>query len=497
MSKEIIISGTRRETRLALLENGIVSELFIERASQRSVVGNIYKGRVSRVLPGMQSAFVNLGLERDAFLHVDDVFEEWGENLLTPEEQAETVRAVRHASIEQRLHEGQEILTQVVKDPLGSKGARITSHVSLPGRYLVFMPTVEHIGVSRKIIAEDERRRLKDMLKGIRLERGGGGFIVRTAGLGREREDFERDARFLAKSWDEIRAAASRERSPALLHHEADLVLRVLRDILSPEVVAVWCDDKELYEKTLNFIHQLEPAWTDRVRLHASPQSILEARGVSSEIERALRPKVWLESGGTLVINQTEALVAIDVNTGRYVGKDRLEDTILRTNLDAAREIVRQVRLRDLGGIIVVDFIDMEERKSRQQVLSALEQELRSDRSPSKLLAIDEFGLVIITRKRVRESLERVLHQPCPYCAGSGSIKSVETVCMEILNEVRQIAADVAGSKLILRVNPQVARMLDTVERPLLAELAALVRGEISVQADPLLHQEQFDLVTK
>jgi ribonuclease G len=494
MSKEIIVSSTRHETRLALLENGVVTELFIERTSQRSVVGNIYKGRVSRVLPGMQSAFVDLGLDRDAFLYVDDVFEEWGENLLTPEEQAETAHPARNASIEKRLHEGQEIVIQVVKDPLGTKGARITSHVSLPGRHLVFMPTVEHIGVSRKIIDEDERRRLKILLKEIRLERGGGGFIVRTAGLGRGREDFERDARVLTKAWDEIRAAASRKRSPVLLHHEADLVLRVLRDILSQEITAIWCDDDALYRKAIDYVFQLEPAWASRVRLHSSPRNILDARGVSSEIERALRPKVWLESGGSLVINQTEALVAIDVNTGRYVGKDRLEDTILKTNLDAAREIVRQIRLRDLGGIIVVDFIDMEERQNRQQVLSALEQNLRSDRSPSKLLAIDEFGLVIITRKRVRESLERILHQPCPYCSGSGSIKSVETVCMEILDEVRQIAADFAGSTLMLRVNPRVAHVLDTVERPLLAELAALIGGEIRVQADALLHQEQFDL---
>jgi ribonuclease G len=357
------------------------------------------------------------------------------------------------------------------------------------------MPTVEHIGVSRKIVDENERRRLKTLLMEIRLERGGGGFIIRTAGLGRNREDFERDARMLTKAWDEIRATGSRERAPLLLHHETDLIHRVLRDLLNDDVSAVWFDNKEDFRRAQTFVRQLQPEWSPRIKFFNSPQNILEARGISTAIERALRPKVWLESGGYLVINQTEALVAIDVNTGRYVGKDCLEDTILKTNLDAAREIVRQLRLRDLGGIIVVDFIDMEERKSRHSVLSALEQELRLDRSPSKLVAIDEFGLVVITRKRVRDSLEHTLCQPCPYCAGSGSIKSVATVCLEIYDEVRQLANDCAGSPITLRVSPQVARALDHDERPMLTELAALVGGDIHVQPDPLLHQEQFDII--
>jgi ribonuclease G len=499
MTKDIVVSSTPQETKVALLENGEVSEIFIEREAHRGIVGNIYKGRVSRVLPGMQSAFVEIGLERDAFLYVADVFEELGENLLAPEEQAAANGNVanRNAPIEELLKEGQDVLVQVVKEPLGTKGARITSHVSLPGRYLVFMPTVEHVGVSRKIVDDDERRRLKTMLKEIRQERGGGGFIVRTAGFGRSREDFERDARYLTRTWDEVRAVASRVPSPALLHHEPSLVQRLLRDILSEEIASIRLDSDREFQKTLDLVTQLQPELSPRVRLHARGQNILEEHGVSTELERALRSKVWLASGGYIVINQTEALVAIDVNTGRFVGKKRLEETILAANLEAVREIVRQIRLRDLGGIIVVDFIDMEERKSRHKVFQALEQELKRDRSPSKVLSVNEFGLVILTRKRVKQSLERTLCQPCPYCSGSGMVKSVTTVCTEIYDEIRKLAEDMKGQSLLLRVNPDVARALAGEGASVLKDLSVLVENEIRVQGDPLLHQEQFDVVAR
>jgi ribonuclease G len=499
MTKDIVVSCTPQETKVALLEDGVVAELFLEREAHRGIVGNIYKGRVSRVLPGMQSAFVELGLERDAFLYVADVFEELGENLLTPEEQATANghAAHRNAPIEERIKEGQEILVQIVKEPLGTKGARITSHVSLPGRYLVFMPTVEHVGVSRKIVDEEERRRLKGLTKEIRQERGGGGFIVRTAGLGKSREDFERDARYLTKTWDELRAIGSRERAPALLHRELSLVQRLLRDLLSGDIASIRIDSAGEFERTLELVRELEPELAPRVQLFAKKDSLLDEHGVSLELERALRPKVWLNSGGYIVINQTEALVAIDVNTGRYVGQKNLEDTIVKTNLDAVREVVHQIRLRDLGGIIVVDFIDMEERKSRQKVMAALEQELRRDRSPSKMLSINEFGLVIITRKRVKQSLERILCQPCPYCTGSGMIKSITTVCSEIYDEVRRLAEDMQGQSFVLRVNPDVARALAGEEASVLKHLSGLVGTEITVRGDPLLHQEQFDVVTQ
>jgi ribonuclease G len=490
MNKDLIVSSTPQETKVALLEDGAVAEFFIEREAHRGVVGNLYKGRVTRVLPGMQSAFVDLGLERDAFLYVTDVFEDLDENLLSPEEQ------VRNAPIEERLQEGQEVLAQVVKEPLGTKGARITTHVSLPGRYLVFMPTVEHVGVSRKIVDEEERRRLKSMLKEIRQERGGGGFIARTAGLGRSREDFDRDARYLTRTWDEVRAVSCRQAAPVLLHRELGLVQRLLRDILSDNVGAIRLDSERDYQSTLELVQELQPELAPRVH-RFEKGNILEEHGVTTALERALRSKVWLDSGGYIVINQTEALVAVDVNTGRYTGKNKLEETILKTNLEAVRELVRQIRLRDLGGIIVVDFIDMEERKSRQKVMAALEQELSHDRSPSKLLSVNEFGLVILTRKRVKQSLERILCQPCPYCVGSGMIKSVATVCSEIYDEVKKLAPDLRGQALLLRVNPEVARALSGEEAGVLKNLCQLVGAEIVVQADPLLHQEQFDVVPR
>jgi len=492
MARDLIVSANPRETRVALLEDGVVSEIFLEREAHRGIVGSIYKGRVTRVLPGMQSAFVDIGLERDAFLHAADVFEELPENLLTPEE----TDAARSAPIEERLHEGEEVVVQVLKEPMGTKGARITSHVSLPGRYLVLMPTVEHVGVSRKITDEEERRRLKTILKEFRQERGGGGLIARTAGHGREAEAFLRDGRYLSRTWDEVRALASRQRAPVLLYREPSLLERLLRDLLSDDVASIRLDNEREFQRTLDLVRALEPSLAPRVRLHDGASGIMEEHGVQAEIERALRSKVWLPTGGYIVINQTEALVAIDVNTGRFVGKNQLEETLLKANLDAVREIVRQIRLRDLGGIIVVDFIDMEERKSHREVMRALEMEMRKDRSPTKLLSVNEFGLVILTRKRVKQSLERLLMQPCPYCSGSGQVKGVATVCSEIYDEVRKLAADLRGEKLVLRVNPEVARALAGDEAPVLRSLAALTGGDVSVQADALLHQEQFDVVT-
>jgi len=492
MTKDLIVSSTPQETKVALLEDGGVAEFFIEREAHRGVVGNIYKGKVTRVLPGMQSAFVEVGLERDAFLYVADVFEDLDENLLSPEEQGRN----NHAPIEERLQEGEEVVAQVVKEPLGTKGARITTHVSLPGRYLVFMPTVEHVGVSRKITDEEERRRLKSLLKEIRQERGGGGFIARTAGLGRSREGFDRDARYLTRTWDEVRALSCRQAAPALLHRELGLVQRLLRDILSDDVASIRLDSERDYQPTLDLVRELKPELAPRVH-RFDKGNILEEHGVSAALERALRSKVWLDSGGYIVINQTEALVAVDVNTGRYTGKKNLEDTILKTNLEAVNELVRQIRLRDLGGIIVVDFIDMEERKSRQKVMAALEQELSRDRSPSKLISVNEFGLVILTRKRVKQSLERILCQPCPYCIGSGMIKSVATVCSEIYEEVKKLASDMRGQPLLLRVNPDVARALSAEEAGVLESLTQLVGPDMVIQADPLLHQEQFDVVPR
>jgi ribonuclease G len=395
------------------------------------------------------------------------------------------------------LREGQEIIVQIAKEPIGQKGARITSHVALPGRYIVYMPTVEHIGVSRKIGTDEERQRLKRTLHQLRAELNvGGGFIVRTAANGCPLEDLREDMQYLIRTWTDIRRRSDRVKAPAIAHRDLDLVQRILRDHLSSDFNAIRVDNEFEYERIVDFVNRFAPKLVSRVKLYTKETPILENYGVQQEIDKAVKPRVWLRSGGYIVINQTEALVAIDVNTGKFVGKsNRLEDTIVKTNLEAAKEIVRQIRLRDLGGIIVLDFIDMEERKNRQKVMTALEQELRSDRSPSKILQFNDFGLVAITRKRVKQSLERTLCTPCSYCGGGGMVKSPQTVSYEILAEARRISKDVDHhNEVILRVNPDVAKALRGTERDVLAEIEAYLGGLVTIKSDPTVHQEQFDI---
>lgn len=395
------------------------------------------------------------------------------------------------------LREGQEIIVQIAKEPIGQKGARITSHVALPGRYIVYMPTVEHIGVSRKIGTDEERQRLKRTLHQLRAESGAaGGFIVRTAANGCTIDDLREDMQYLIRTWTDIRRRSDRVKAPSIAHRDLDLVQRILRDQLSSDFSAIRVDSEFEYERIVDFVNRFAPKLVNRVKLYTKDTPILEHYGVQAEIDKAVKPRVWLKSGGYIVINQTEALVAIDVNTGKFVGKsNRLEDTIVKTNLEAAKEIVRQIRLRDLGGIIVLDFIDMEERKNRQKVMQALEQELRSDRSPSKILQFNDFGLVAITRKRVKQSLERTLCTPCPYCGGAGMVKSPQTVSYEILAEARRISKDVDHhNEVILRVNPEVAKALRATERDVLAEIEAHLGGLVTIKSDPTVHQEQFDI---
>ena len=395
------------------------------------------------------------------------------------------------------LREGQEIIVQIAKEPIGQKGARITSHVALPGRYIVYMPTVEHIGVSRKIGTDEERQRLKRTLHQLRAESGAaGGFIVRTAANGCSLEELREDMQYLIRTWTDIRRRSDRVKAPAIAHRDLDLVQRILRDQLSSDFSAIRVDNEFEYERIVDFVNRFAPKLVNRVKLYTKDTPILEHYGVQQEIDKAVKPRVWLKSGGYIVINQTEALVAIDVNTGKFVGKsNRLEDTIVKTNLEAAKEIVRQIRLRDLGGIIVLDFIDMEERKNRQKVMTALEQELRSDRSPSKILQFNDFGLVAITRKRVKQSLERTLCTPCAYCGGGGMVKSPQTVSYEILAEARRISKDVDHhNEVILRVNPEVAKALRGTERDVLAEIEAYLGGLVTIKSDPTVHTEQFDI---
>jgi len=413
---------------------------------------------------------------------------------------AETSRSVARperppqASITELLKEGQEIIVQIAKEPLGQKGARITSHIALPGRYVVYMPTVEHTGVSRKIASDEERLRLKRILQ-IHAAGIPGGFIVRTAGEGKSEEELAADMNFLFNLWLDIRQKAEKSPAPVLLHHDLDIVQRTLRDQVTHDFKAVWVDNEEMYESVVRFVQRFQPVLVNRVKLYTRSEPIFDTFNITAELEKALRPKVWLKSGGHIVINQTEALVAIDVNTGKYVGRsNRLEDTIVKTNTEAVKEIVRQVRLRDLGGIIVVDFIDMDERKNRQKVMQALEDAMRADRAPYKILQFNDFGLVAITRKRVKQSLERALCMPCPHCEGAGYVKSVSTVVSEILQEAHKIAPALDSKDVVLRAHPDVARFLKSNQNKYLEEIEEILHRPVLVKGDPLLHHEKFDL---
>jgi ribonuclease G len=547
MNKEMIISAGDHDTRVAILEEDQVVEIFIERERHRGVVGNVYKGRVSKVLPGMQSSFVDIGLERDAFLYVTEVVNtveefdrlESGDDDEVPvpaeppavaaiaepggadttpegtgdrsgdrrsrEAQAGAPSSRGHsredkpqAKIEDLLKEGQEVLVQVVKEPLGTKGARLTSHVTMPGRFLVFMPTVDHVGVSRKIESREERARLRGIVREFRDEHGfTGGVIIRTAAGGRSKEDIVSDLSYFHQVWTEIRQRMETRRPPAVLFQEQSLVTKLLRDLLTEDYSAIRIDNEQEHRRVVALMERIMPSLLPRVKLYTKEFPIFEEYGVQAEIDKALRSKVWLKSGGYLVINQTEALVAIDVNTGRYVGKrtGRLEDTIVKTNLEAVKEIVRQLRLRDLGGIIVLDLIDMEEKKNRQRVFQEVEKELRKDRSPSKALQVSDFGLVIVTRKRVKQSIERQLTDPCPYCSGSGSIKSASTICYEILTEMKKLGSELEGQGVILRVNPDIARALKEEESALLRDLQQTLGKPVTIKPDTHLHHEQFDVM--
>jgi ribonuclease G len=496
MAREIVINTTKHESRIAVLDDGQIVELSVERTRQRTIVGNIYKGRVTKVLPGMQSAFVDLGLDRDAFLYVSDVIEDLEEyESETPDElHIDEVATHRpEASISDLLREGQEVVVQVSKDTIAGKGARITSHITLPGRFLVYMPTVSHIGVSRRIEDEGERARLKEILERIRPA-GLGGFIVRTAGEEHNEEDFLADLKYLTELWEQIKRRAEKSSAPAVIHHDLDLVLRAIRDVLSPEFKTVWVDSVDQYQRIVEFLDHIQPNLVSRVRLYRRDEPIFDEFGIEGEIAKALKSKVWLKSGGYIVINQTEALVAIDVNTGKYVGKKNLEETVFKTNVEAAKEIVRQIRLRDLGGIIVLDFIDMEDPQNRAKLFETLENEIKKDRSKTKILQISEFGLIEMTRKRVRQSLERSLTQACPYCTGSGRIKSNTTIALEIWRELMKIRDFHEGQDVIVRLNPIVYSTLHAGD-PIFEELEQTLGVHLVFKPDESLHHEQFDVM--
>lgn len=511
MATQIIINATSHETRVALLENNVVAELYIEREKDKGIVGNIYKGTVRKILPGMQAAFVDIGLSKAGFLYVSDVeaagqFDDYDEHmteaLVTPEvghEFMAEVQTRRRADIEplpieEILKEGQDLLVQVSREPIGSKGCRVTTYITLPARYLVFMPTVDHIGVSRRIVDEAERKRLREVIRNIKPPDVG--FIVRTASEGKNADEFLSDMNFLQRLWRNIIENVENVRTPALLHQDLSLALRSIRDLLTSQVDRVVIDSEQQYHACREFARTFLPALEDRIELFQEKEPIFDAFGIEMEIERALGRKIWLKSGGYIIIDETEALVAIDVNTGRYVGKRNLEETILKTNLEAVNEIVYQLRLRDIGGIIIIDFIDMEKEESRERVFHTLENALKSDRSRTNILKVSELGLVEMTRKRVREGLSRTLCEPCHYCDGRGAIKSLTTVCYEVLREIQRSMSNIEKRKKILvTVHPAVADLLLNEEDDYLNQIEKDLRKSIVITADRDLHQEDYEVV--
>jgi len=520
MARQIVINADVSETRVAVLDGGILTELFIERRRHRSIVGNVYKGVVTNVLPGMQAAFVDIGLHKDAFLYAGDFIANLGEYerlmLAEEEEEADIELDTEEAAgdgterpeaapererreitpIEDVLRKGQEILVQVSKESLGTKGARITSFISLPGRYLVYMPQVNHIGVSRRIRDAGERDRLRRLVKALRPA-GGGGFIVRTVGEGKGEGEFRADIDFLSRLWQQVQARFAHAAPRAALHEEGDLVFRVVRDLFAGDVEEITIDAEEEYRRALEYAEALVPSLAHRVHHHAGREAIFEARGIEKEIEKALRRRVWLRSGGYLVIDQTEALVSIDVNTGKYVGKRDLEETILKINLEAVGEIVRQIRLRDLGGIIIIDFIDMDREDHRVQVFRALKRALAEDKSRTNVLEISELGLVEMTRKRVRQSLQSLLMQHCPTCKGTGHVKSPPAIAAEIYRKIQTATLDISGQEVLIRVNPEMAAFFQEEEGDGLDLLQRRIQRKVSVQGASGLHKDEYEIITR
>jgi ribonuclease G len=483
MSEEILINVTPRETRVALVENGVLQEVLIERARRRGLVGNIYKGRVCRVLPGMQAAFVEIGLERAAFLHASDIM---------PRD-AEAATGV--STINELLREGQEVAVQVVKDPLGTKGARLTTQITIPSRYLVFIPGAGTVGISQKIESEAERIRLRDLIELFISEQDEGGYIARTAAEGASAEALRADMIFLRKLWASIREREATTRPGSVVYEDLPLSVRIMRDLLDDQVEEIRIDSRESHQRVLEFAAQFMPELKVKIEYYPGERPIFDLYGIEDEIQKALERKVQLKSGGYLIIDQTEALTTIDVNTGGYVGHRNLEETIFKTNLEAAQAIARQLRLRNLGGIIIVDFIDMTQEEHKRQVLRALEKHLDKDHTRTHISEVSALGLVEMTRKRNRESLEHVLCEACPTCGGRASLKTPETVCYEIFREILRESRQFDARQLLVLASQEVVDLLLDEESASLAELEAFIGKPIKFQVESLFTQEQYDVV--
>jgi ribonuclease G len=523
--QRIIINSTPLEARVALLENDALAEIHIERAQQRSIAGNIYKGRVARVLPGMQAAFVDIGLEKAGFIHASDLFggplpsgffesedhedasaddipeeDQFNEDpsvtseaVATPSGRGRRERFTPHVPLEERLKKNQEILVQVTKEPIGTKGSRLTSHLSLPGRHLVYTPTVNHIGVSRRIADSKERKRLRDIVQELRsLE---GGFIVRTACEGLTKKEIQDDMKFLLKLWSGITKKSETVSAPALLHDDMDVILRIIRDLFTADVHEVIIDTPQDYERVKEFVAAFLPRLSTRIKLHDRPEPVFDYYNIEPQITRALDRRVYLKSGGHIVIDHTEALTAIDVNTGRFVGKRDQEETMLQTNLEAAKAVVEQLRLRNIGGLIIIDFIDMERAANRNKVTEALREALKKDKTRSSMRKISELGLVQMTRKRTRESLQRQLCDPCSYCEGKGYIRSVPTIASEILRQLRkETSLHPSAQLLTVKAHPEVITFLYDEEGERLDELERQLGKRLFLRATPGFHHEQYEV---
>ena len=499
MFKEIIVNANPFETRVALIEDGSLAELYLERKDQSRLIGNVYKGKVTKVLPGMEAAFIDIGLGRDAFLYVNDVvplhaFEE--EPDVEEEESVNTNGHVQDRpgiAIDDLLIEGQEVLIQVVKESIGKKGPRVTSHVALPGRFLVFMPTINHIGISRRIEDPNERSRLKEMVAGIPARRGG--YIMRTASENSTAKECSRDMAILHALWDDLTAKYEESTAPALIHKDLDILQRIARDIFTEDIARFVVDNQADYERVLDFVNKFFPHLTDRIKLYTSSIPIFDKYRIETEIVKALRKKVWLKSGGHIVIDQTEALTSVDVNTGKYLGKHSLEDTIVKTNMEACLEIVRQIRQRNLGGIIIIDFIDMNEQENRDMVFAALESELKKDRSKTSIMHISKLGLVEMTRKRVRLSYEKTVTRTCPYCQGKGAIKNTLTILSEIFRELTRHVHKSKNRGIIIRMHPEIADAFIKQKDIIFQDIFGAADPNVSIRKDANLHHEHFDIM--
>ena len=487
MSEEILINVSPVETRVALVENGVVQEFYIERSHGETYVGNIYKGKVVRVLPGMQAAFVDIGLDRTGFIHAADMM---------PEPPDGEVRRTDVPDIRTLVREGQTLLVQVAKDPISTKGARLTTHLTLSSRYLVYMPNAAHIGVSTRIEDEPERERLRQLVEAAVAEHDiKGGFIVRTVPEGAEADSIVADIPFLLRLWDDLTQKLPSLGVPAELHRDMPLYLRALRDMARAPIDRVRVDSRLTFQQMLDFASKYAPQLIDLIDLYSGDRPLLELYGVEEEIHRALEPRVALKSNGYLIIEQTEAMTTVDVNTGAFVGHRNLEETIFKTNLEAASAIARQLRLRNLGGIIILDFIDMKDPEHQRQVLRTLEKALEKDHAKTRITGVSELGLVEMARKRTRESLEQMLCEPCPVCQGRGQVKSAETVCYEIFREILRMARTYDNEKfLVLASQLVVDRLLDE-EAAYVADLEAFIKRTIEFRVEALFHQEQYDIV--